>query len=135
MRLLVFIFLIISIDNSYSHGTINITNVKNDIGYIDLSIYDNEVAFYGKSDPIVRIKKIATKGLTSIPLSNLHEGKVSIFVFHDQNEDFKFNQGFLWKNLEGFAYSNNYIPKSKPIYLETIVELKHNVPLKLNLIY
>ena len=60
MRLLVFIFLIISIDNSYSHGTINITNVKNDIGYIDLSIYDNEVAFYGKSDPIVRIKKIAT---------------------------------------------------------------------------
>ena len=137
MRLLIFITLItcININNTYSHGTINVINVKNNIGYIDLSIYDNEDAFYGRSDPIERIRKIATRNITSIPLSKFHEGKISIFAFHDQNADSKFNQGFLWRNLEGFCYSNNYVPKSKPIYLETVVEIKHNIPLELTLKY
>jgi len=134
------IFLIIFISNlyatnSYSHGKIIISNIKNDIGYIDVSIYTDKESFSGKNPPAERIRKVASKGDVIMPISNLHEGIFSIFVFHDENNDNKFNQGFLWRPLEGFGYSNDYIPKSMPKYSETTIKIKHDIPVSLKVNY
>ena len=39
------------------------------------------------------VRKIPSKNETVVPLSNIHEGKFAIVVYHDENNDGKLNTG------------------------------------------
>ena len=86
MRLLIlFIFFLPTI--VYGHGTIIITNVEHDEGYIDLKIYNNKENFLKEDLAIESVRKKAVKGQTIIPLTKIHEGKIAVVVYHDEDSN------------------------------------------------
>ena len=86
VRLLI-LFLFILPTTVYAHGTIIITNVEHDEGYIDLKIYNNKENFLKEDLAIESVRKKAVKGQTIIPLTKIHEGKIAVVVYHDEDSN------------------------------------------------
>jgi uncharacterized protein (DUF2141 family) len=140
-RFLILVFLLLTIlfvpqltKKVGAHGIVNVTGVENNSGHIILQIFETETSFK-KFAPDRIYKKIATQGLTTIPLEDFHEGEVAIFVYHDENDDEKFNTSLFWTPKEGYAYSNSYIPTSIPKYSKALFTVEHGTPIDLKLIY
>ena len=70
-----------------------------------------------------------------IPLSKIHEGQIAIVVYHDENNDGKLNTGLFWRPKEGYAFSNNYIPRGPPSFSKAVITLKHGDPYYIKLNY
>ena len=81
------------------------------------------------------IRKKAAKGETIIPLSKIHEGQIAIVVYHDEDNNGKLKTGLFWRPKEGYAFSNNYKPKSPPKFSKASIELIHGKPVEIELNY
>ena len=128
MRLLLFLITIFICEVLFAHGTIIIQNVEHDEGYIDVKIYTNKDSFLNEDLAIEAIRKKATKGETIFPLSKIHEGKIAIVVYHDEDSNNELKTGFFWLPKEGFAFSNNYTPKGPPRFKKALIHLEHGEP-------
>ena len=135
MRSLTLMFIVLFSSYLFGHGTIIITNVEHGKGYIDVKIYDSKEDFLKEDLAREAIRKKATKGKTVVPLSKIHEGQIAIVVYHDEDSDGKLKTGFLWRPKEGYAFSNNYKPKSPPKFSKASVELIHGKPIEIELNY
>ena len=135
MRSLTLLFIVLFSSSLFGHGTIIITNVEHGKGYIDVKIYDSKEDFLKEDLTRETIRKKATKGKTVVPLSKIHEGQIAIVVYHDEDSDGKLKTGFLWRPKEGYAFSNNYKPKSPPKFSKASVELIHGKPIEIELNY
>ena len=131
---LFFIFVCFSL-KSYGHGTILIQGVEHEEGYIDVKIYTDKDSFLKEEKAIEIIRKTPTKGETVIPISKLHEGNIAVVVFHDEDGDGKLKTGFFWRPKEGFAFSNNYVPKGPPKFKKASIKLVHGEPVIIKLNY
>jgi uncharacterized protein (DUF2141 family) len=129
------LFIVLFSSSLFGHGTIIITNVEHGKGYIDVKIYDSKEDFLKEDLARETIRKKATKGKTVVPLSKIHEGQIAIVVYHDEDNDGKLKTGFLWRPKEGYAFSNNYKPKSPPKFSKASVELIHGKPIEIELNY
>ena len=98
----------------YAHGTIIISGVEHNKGYIDVKIYKNKGSFLKEELAAEIIRKKATKDQTVIPLSKVHEGTIAIVAYHDEDSNGELKTGLFWRPKEGFAFSNNYTPKGPP---------------------
>ena len=134
VKLLLFI-IFLSPTTLLAHGTIIITNVEHGDGYIDVKIYDNKESFLKEDLAIENIRKKANKGETIIPLSKIHEGRIAVVVYHDEDSNNKLKTGFFWRPKEGFAFSNNYQPKGPPKFTKAAIMLKHGEPVTIKLNY
>jgi len=132
---LTLLFIVLFSSSLFGHGTIIITNVEHGKGYIDVKIYDSKEDFLKEDLARETIRKKATKGKTVVPLSKIHEGQIAIVVYHDEDNDGKLKTGFLWRPKEGYAFSNNYKPKSPPKFSKASVELIHGKPIEIELNY
>ena len=119
----------------FAHGTIIIKGVEHNRGFIDVKIYGDKEKFLKEDQSIESIRKKPTKGKTIIPLSKIHEGKIAIVVYHDENNDGKLNTGLFWRPKEGFAFSNNYVPKGPPSFVKAVISLIHAEPVNIELNY
>ena len=135
MRSLTLLFIVLFSSSLFGHGTIIITNVEHGKGYIDVKIYDSKEDFLKEDLARETIRKKATKGKIVVPLSKIHEGQIAIVVYHDEDSDGKLKTGFLWRPKEGYAFSNNYKPKSPPKFSKASVELIHGKPIEIELNY
>ena len=135
MRSLILLFIVLFSSSLFAHGTIIITNVGHGKGYIDVKIYDNKESFLKEDLARETIRKKATKGKTVVPLSKIHEGQIAIVVYHDEDNNGKLKTGFFWRPKEGYAFSNNYKPKSPPKFSKASVELIHGKPIEIELNY
>lgn len=138
MKLLQGLILLITIfyfSNSYAHGTIKVYGVEHEEGYIDIKIYSDDESFLNEKQAIESIRKKPTKGLTTIPLSIIHEGEMAIVVYHDENNDNKLNTGLFWRPKEGYAFSNQYVPKGPPKFTKAKINVSHNQPIEIQLNY
>ena len=133
--ILFFVFLVLFSFKIFAHGTIIVAGVEHSSGYIDVKIYTSKESFLKEELAEEIIRKKATKGETIIPISKLHEGVVAIVVFHDEDSDEKLKTGFFWRPKEGFAFSNNYIPKGPPKFKKASIELIHGGLVFINLNY
>ena len=133
--ILFFLFFAVFSFKVFSHGTIIITDVEHNKGYIDVKIYTDKKSFLKEELAAETIRKKATKGETIIPLAKLHEGIMAVVVYHDEDSDGKLKTGFFWRPKEGFAFSNNYMPKGPPKFKKASIKLKHGVPLNIKLNY
>ena len=68
-------------------------------------------------------------------IRKIHEGKIAIVIYHDENNDGKLNTGLFWRPKEGYAFSNKYIPKGPPRFKKAIIELIHGKPVTIKLNY
>ncbi len=119
----------------YAHGTIVIQNIEHNEGYIDLKIYNNKESFLDDDLAIESIRKKSIKGEIIIPISKIHEGTIAVVVYHDENNDGKLNTGLFWRPKEGYAFSNNYVPKGPPSFSKASILLGHNEPVYIKLTY
>ena len=135
MRTLILLFIILFSSGLFAHGTIIITNVEHKNGYIDVKIYNSKAAFLKEDLAIESVRKKATKGKTIVPLSKIHEGQIAIVVYHDEDSNGKLKTGLFWRPKEGYAFSNNYKPKSPPKFSKALIELIHGKPVEIELNY
>jgi len=118
-----------------SHGTVIITNVEHDKGYIDVKIYDSKDSFLKEVQAVEVVRKKVNKGKVVVPLSKIHEGKIAIVVYHDEDGDGELKTGLFWRPKEGFAFSNYYTPKGQPKFKKAAIELAHGEPINIELNY
>ena len=135
MRTLILLFIVLLSSSLFAHGTIIITNVEHGDGYIDVKIYDSKEGFLKEELATESVRKKATKGKTVVPLSKVHEGQVAIVVYHDEDNNGKLKTGLFWRPKEGYAFSNNYQPKSPPKFSKASIELIHGKPVEIELKY
>ena len=133
--ILFFICIFLFTSKAFCHGTIIISGVEHNNGYIDVKIYTDKESFLKEKLATEAIRKKATKGKTIIPLSKLHEGIIAIVVYHDEDNDGKLKTGLFWRPKEGFAFSNNYTPKGPPRFKKASMELVHGEPVSIELQY
>ena len=118
-----------------SHGTVIIPNVEHDKGYIDIKIYDSKDSFLKEDEAVEAVRKKVNKGKVVVPLTKIHEGKIAIVVYHDEDGDGELKTGLFWRPKEGFAFSNNYNPKGPPKFKKAAIMLEHGVPVEIELNY
>ena len=118
-----------------SHGTVIITNVEHDKGYIDIKIYNSKDSFLKEDEAVEAVRKKVNKGKVVVPLSKIHEGQIAIVVYHDEDGDGELKTGLFWRPKEGFAFSNNYNPKGPPKFKKAAIMLEHGVPVEIELNY
>ena len=135
MQSLILLFIVLFSSSLFAHGTIIITNVEHSDGYIDVKIYDKKDNFLKEDLAREKIRKKATKGQTIVPLSKIHNGKIAIVVYHDEDNNGKMKTGLFWRPKEGYAFSNNYKPKGPPKFSKTTIELIHGKPVEIELNY
>ena len=119
----------------YGHGTIIIQGVEHEKGEIDVKIYMDKKSFLKEDLAAESIRKKPTKGETIIPLTKIHEGRIAIVVYHDEDGNGELKTGLFWRPKEGFAFSNNYTPKGPPKYKKAAIELVHGNPIVIKLKY
>ena len=130
----IFLSFIISF-NAYGHGTIIFPNVEHGDGFIDVKIYDSKESFLDENLAIESVRKRVKKGEVVVPLSKIHEGKIAIVAYHDEDSDGKLKTGLFWRPKEGFAFSNNYQPKGPPSFEKAAIVLVHGEPVVIELNY
>ena len=136
MKNLIFIIFCIAFSlKIYAHGTIIVQGVEHEEGFIDVKIYLDKNSFLKEDLATVSLRKKPTKGETIIPLSKLHEGDIAVVIYHDENNDEKLNTGLFWSPKEGYAFSNNYKPKSPPKFKKAKIYLTHGKTIKIKLNY
>ena len=118
-----------------SHGTVIITNVEHDRGYIDVKIYDSKDSFLKEDEAVEAVRKKVNKGEVIVPLTKIHEGQIAIVVYHDEDGDGELKTGLFWRPKEGFAFSNNYSPKGPPKFSKASINLVHGEPVYIELNY
>ena len=118
-----------------SHGTVIIPNVEHNKGYIDIKIYDSKDSFLKEDEAVEAVRKKVNKGKVVVPLTKIHEGKIAIVVYHDEDGDGELKTGLFWRPKEGFAFSNNYNPKGPPKFKKAAIILEHGVPVEIELNY
>ena len=119
----------------YAHGTVIISGVAHNKGYIDVKIYKNKGSFLKEELAAEIIRKKASKDQTVVPLSKVHEGTIAIVVYHDEDSNGELKTGLFWRPKEGFAFSNNYTPKGPPKFKKAAIELVHGETVIIELNY
>ena len=119
----------------YAHGTIIISGVEHNKGYIDVKIYTDKDNFLKEELAAEISRKKATKNQTVVPLSKVHEGTIAIVVYHDEDSNGDLKTGLFWRPKEGFAFSNNYTPKGPSKFKKAAIELLHGEPVVIELNY
>ena len=136
MQILYFIILFMFFTSKvYGHGTIIIQGVEHERGEIDVKIYMDKKNFLKEDQSAESIRKKPSKGETIIPLTKVHEGKIAIVVYHDEDGNGELKTGLFWTPKEGFAFSNNYTPKGPPKFKKASIELIHGEPVLIELNY
>ncbi|MBT3776867.1 MAG: DUF2141 domain-containing protein [Pelagibacteraceae bacterium] len=131
----VFLLVLISSSVVLSHGTVIITNVEHNKGYIDVKIYDSKDSFLKEDQAVEAVRKKVNKGEVVVPLSKIHDGQIAIVVYHDEDGNGELKTGLFWRPKEGFAFSNNYNPKGPPKFKKAAIMLEHGVPVEIELNY
>ena len=136
MKILPLIFLFIFFTfKVYGHGTIIIQGVEHEKGEIDVKIYMDKKSFLKEDLAAESIRKKPTKGSTIVPLTKIHEGRIAIVVYHDEDGNGELKTGLFWRPKEGFAFSNNYSPKGPPKFSKAAIKLIHGEPIAIKLNY
>lgn len=87
---------------------INITNLRNDKGYVLLALYKEGVGYPDHPEKsFKRVKLSITNKTASVSFTALPSDNYSIAILHDENDDQKMNTNFIGLPKEGYGFSNN----------------------------
>lgn len=86
---------------------IKVQNLPNDMGAIHVAIYDKAENFPKKNGKFLGLKKNVNEVFyDGIIVKNLEAGKYAIAIYHDQNNNNKFDR-FLGLPSEKYGFSND----------------------------
>ena len=131
-----FIYLIgmLSLENQSQSISFNISNIKNDKGYVLIALYNSEKGFPDK--PALTFKKQrvkAVKGQLTIVFTDIPPGKYAAGIVHDENDNQKLDTGFFGIPKEGFCFSNQAMGTVGPPSFQSASISVLNKPVSQNL--
>ena len=132
--LICFLLLNSNVSNDNPELTIKIDNIKLLEGKIRIGVFDKKKGFL-KREAAIKHYYITVKNSTeTIIIDDLPKGDYAFSMFHDENSDDEFNQGFLGIPKEPYAFSNNIKPKfSAPSYEDCKFSLEEDLVLEVTL--
>ncbi|MET2983796.1 DUF2141 domain-containing protein [Aureibaculum conchae] len=136
MNYLLICFLLLS-SNDYNENpelTIKIDNIGLLEGQIRIGVFDKKKGFL-KREAAIKHYYITVENTTEIiKINDLPKGDYAFSMFHDENSDDEFNQGFLGIPKEPYGFSNNIKPKfSAPSYEDCKFSLIEDLVLEVTL--
>jgi len=96
-----------------AQGTVavQITNLRNDKGVCRVCLFDNAASFKGTEGKPVQCLVVPVGRQSSEAIfRDLAPGTYAVFVFHDANNNGKFDTNFLGIPKEGYGASRNNLP-------------------------
>ena len=85
---------------------INVTGLRSNDGNVHIALYDDPQRFPDSDGMILKIEAPITDRVAHHTFRALAKKRYAIAVYHDENDNDAFDQGFLGLPLEGFAFSN-----------------------------
>ncbi len=107
---ILFFFYMASTQPNTEKSTLEIalSNLKNDRGFVLVSLFNSSEGFPGKSENAIRTQKIeAGSNEGKIVFEDLPRGTYAVAVFHDENDNGKLDTNMLGVPTEGYGSSNN----------------------------
>jgi len=97
---------------------LTITNLRNDKGFVLISLFKEGVGFPDQADKAFRKDKVAIYNkMAVIIFPELPPGNYAIAILHDENDDKKMNKNVVGLPREGYGFSNNVMaPFGPPSY-------------------
>jgi uncharacterized protein (DUF2141 family) len=86
--------------------TVNVIGLKNNKGDVHIALYDQPEKFPSPGGMRTEEEVMISKQQASIVFGNLPVGKYAIAVYHDENSNDDFDQGFLGIPLEDYGFSS-----------------------------
>lgn len=88
--------------------TVNISNIKENVGLIHLAIYRPGDDFPYEGGAFKEFNTKAVKGSTVFVMPDLPAGDYAVTMFHDENQSGKCETNFIGFPLEGYCFSRNF---------------------------
>lgn len=97
---------------------LTITNLRNDKGFVLVSLFKEGVGFPDDASRAFRKDKVAIINKKAVIIfPDLPAGNYAIAILHDENNDQKMNKNALGLPKEGYGFSNNVMaPFGPPSY-------------------
>lgn len=116
--------------------SVSISNIKNNNGVCRVCIFDNPAAFNGEGKPVQCVAAPVKANRAVAQFENIPAGTYAISVFHDANNNNKFDVNFVGMPKEGYGASGNKLPfAAAPAFKANQFVLKNNqhvqLPIKL----
>ena len=122
--------------NGQINLTITIPNVKNDLGLIQIGIYDIKENFPKEGEEFMLIIQPADAPVFAHTIENLAPGDYAIALMHDENADGVCNLNFFGIPKEGYGFSNNVRPViSAPSFDAAMIRVEESTTVSIHLIY
>lgn len=95
--------------------SVTVTGLRNNKGYVLVSLFSSSAGFPDKPEKAVRRAKITISNKTSVcSFSGLPAGTYAVAILHDENGDQKMNTNFFGIPKEGYGFSNNVMGSLGP---------------------
>ena len=118
--------------------TVEVTNIKELKGDVFITIY-NKAEYFPKAEKKYKYKigKVkVVKNKLRYTFSNLPQNTYAVAISHDANSNGKFDSNFIGYPLEGYGFSNNFVPKfSAPKFSDVDFKLDRNKTMSIKMIY
>jgi uncharacterized protein (DUF2141 family) len=126
-----------TVDANYSL-TVEVTNINAIKGDVFITIYDKPENF-PKSEKKYKYKITKAKVVQNklqYTFSDLPQNTYAVAISHDANSNGKFDSNFVGMPLEGYGFSNNFVPKlSAPKFSDVDFKLDKNKSISIKMIY
>tara|TARA_B100001287_G_scaffold24073_1_gene17560 strand:+ start:10686 stop:11108 length:423 start_codon:yes stop_codon:yes gene_type:complete len=116
--------------------TVQIHNIKNDNGFVQLGLY-NDASKFPKVGETYKMVRVVTNGDQRFyTFRNLPLGRYALAIYHDENANKICDTNFFGIPKEAYAFSNGIRPRfSAPSFQSCSFSLKSNKSVKIKLVY
>jgi uncharacterized protein (DUF2141 family) len=101
---------------------VTVEGLRSDKGHVSFGLYDQPDKFPDRAGVIEGGRAKVAGGRAVFVFQNLKPGRYAVSVFHDENDNGKFDRSLIGLPLEGYGFSNNAKVKlSTPPFSEAAV--------------
>lgn len=98
---------------------VTVEGLRNDKGHVRFALYNEPDRFPDRAGVIEGGRAKVVGGRAVFVFQNVKPGRYAVSVFHDENDDGKFNRSLIGLPLEGYGFSNNAkVTLSAPSFTE-----------------
>ena len=121
---------------STSNLTVQIRNIKNNNGLIQLGLY-NDASKFPKVGETFRMVRVKTKGNQKLYMfKNLPRGTYALAIYHDENANKICDTNFFGIPKEAYAFSNGIRPRfSAPSFQSCSFMVNEDKAITIKLVY
>jgi uncharacterized protein (DUF2141 family) len=90
--------------------TVTVDGFRNDSGHARIALFNRDDGFPDSDTaPLKKTTVAIVKGRVQVKFEGLPAGDYAVSMYHDENDDAKFNKGMFGIPKEGYGVSNNVI--------------------------